>query len=326
METVFFPFTYLPGDAARFVRALLGPFVLYRPSALDVPKGLEALEKEGALRLETPLASLGKSPEDLSGMLSRMNQWGAAFPETDSQWLAAQGSRPPLYDDTLPSVLRDAIRSHNQQELKDAGQDQIVQAQVFLHLIEGMDARQWEIAASMTRVAAKQKAMTRAITGKADAAPLKQDQGPLAVPAEAADSLISRRLSAWGLLLAHAQNRPEVLATTSMAAAEHLAEKALEAVLVWKAPYPPEEGMNKATLERWQRPLEEILASLAQGRITAQDAAQSLDKALDNPAPGPLRELAIWLAPQKSASAAFGLQPELFEEKNFILVAMRFWP
>ncbi len=326
METAFFPFTYLPEDAARFVCALLGPFVLYRPSALQAPEDLAAMEKEGLLRLETPLASLGKSPEYLSGMLARMNQWGAAFPEMDSQWLATQGSRPPLYDDTLPTVLRDAISSHAKQELNDAGQDQIAQAQVFLHLIEGMDARQWEIAASMNRVAAKQKAMTRAITGKADAEPLKKDHAPLAVPAEAADSLIPRRLSAWGLLLAHAKSKPTVLATTSMAAAEHIADMAPEAVLVWKAPYPPEEGFAKKSLERWHKPLGEILASLAQGQIAAKDAAQRMDKALDSPSPGPLRELAIWLVPQKSASVALGLPSGFFEEKNFLLVAMRFWP
>jgi hypothetical protein len=317
----------MPQGAGSFVHALLGPFVLYRPSALSTHYDFSALEKEGLLRVETPLASLGSSPEDLSSMLQGMHRWGEAFPEKDSQWLAAKGSRPPLYGQTLPTALRDAIRNHSGLQEQEQNGDKITQAQVFLHLIEDMDARQWEIALSMASVAAKQKAMTRAITGEAaQEDPAAGEDGPLAVPAEAADSLVARRLAAWGLLLVHAPSKPTVLATTSMAAAEHIAEIAPDAALVWKAPYPPEQGMDKQTLDRWQKPLGEVLADLAQGLITARAAAQSLEKALDAPAPGPLRELAIWVVPQKSASAAFGLEPEIFEEKNFILVAMRFWP
>ncbi len=259
MRTFYFPHSFIAPPMATAMAALFeNPAIIPAPD-LELPESMETLKSRGELDFVSPPSEPGDF-DRIKSMLAQAKNWGQAHQGTDLEYLKARATASPRDDESMPFVLRDAIRAQMRETEKERLSPDLA-ARFYLAMAQENDASQWEAAQSMARVKEKESALFAALSGKTRTPGKKNTEGP-------ARDHLRERLSCWSRLYSKVSGPDDLFVTPSQqipdilrqAFPETTEELSLRDVVLPKTP--------DTEFFRWADRLREVLSGLLAGSET----------------------------------------------------------
>jgi hypothetical protein len=227
MEPTYFPFTTLSPSLMERLTPCLGPVVICRSSAMNLPAALARAETAGDLKIQRPAE--GDEPE-LAAMRQAYQDWLQVHQGGATGWLKVHGADIPFFEDNATSQIRSQIRDSLTGPETPTGDGHLMDARLFLEVAQELDAQQLEIEADLIGLQRSEQNLFKALHADQEiAGPIT----PAVPPVPTGPHMLGQRMAAWArLVLACHRALTPLLVTDSRDAFEWALEQSGPAVPV----------------------------------------------------------------------------------------------
>jgi hypothetical protein len=268
MMPLFFPFTYLPPESAAALQICFERLTVLQPLPGRLPAHMKRLQASGWLDVRAPQSVDAARLEKIISGIRTWADLNRGSRGLDTGFFQSMGDRIPLFDDTTPSRIRDAIRSRKHQGHGKEDSMGIIADLVFLSMAEQYDIQSRAISEGLDGLTSMEADLFDRLKGVENGM-----QRPSAPPAgrevdASADYMLAERLAAWRRVAGavfDADMLPAVAVTTRRAVVDSLKEntESLHEVVCMEAVACGEP--SAAPLQDWRLELAAYLQQLVGG-------------------------------------------------------------
>jgi hypothetical protein len=270
MIPIFFPYTYIPPETADLLQACFSRLAVLQPLPGRLPEDMQSLQASGWLDLRAPIGIDASRLEETIRGVRTWAELNRGRRGLDTGFSHSTGNRIPLFDDTVPSRLRDAIRSQGGSAPRATDTAvPLVTDLVFLNMAEQFDVQSRTVSEDFDGLKRMEAELFNQLHGKENAIQWPGARQPSRQHPESAGYMLAERLAAWRRVMGASYapgQMPAVAVTVSRPVVEDLIEATgilREALRLENVPLddPAAQGAGQA----WRLELDACLRTLATG-------------------------------------------------------------
>lgn len=247
MTPIYFPFTYVSGQAAKLLNTCFDKTIIYQPSAQNIPGSMKDMEEKGGLEIRIPAEN---REEELAGIIREYKNWAQVHQGTGMSFFKTQTDTIPFYDEVSVHRLRSDIKKKQKNEAAGQKTDPLLQSRIFLSMAQEFDSDHWDVSNGLKSYEKMEKALIEGVKGVKEFDNLGLTPHRSVTKDEPGQHMTDQRLKSWTSLLMNDPEYSGFFVTTSKYVIETLADISQDMEIVFREAIPgdPDSGQWKKDL------------------------------------------------------------------------------